>query len=130
MPVPGPLVMNDQERRVDKRLPRVDSVAVTVVSASGSPSIERRTFFCRTRDLSASGMKMILDERLPGSALVELHVALSEPLGAFKLRGRVAWLSEMDGGFYAVGVEFLERGTPQMIQWGAAIRKVLADGDS
>jgi c-di-GMP-binding flagellar brake protein YcgR len=110
------------ERRGEIRLGREDSVAVTVLSAPGVPDVEGRTFFCTTADVSVGGIKIVTDTRIPGSSVLEMRVAFSDPLQSFKHRGRVVWVSEMeDAKQYAIGIELLDRSSNAMIQWSRLI---------
>jgi len=111
------------ERRVDVRVDRTDSVAVTVVSAPGAEQLNGRTFFCLTADVSEGGIRLNMDTRVPGSTLMDIRVAFSDPLQSFKHRGRVVWVSEMaEVVRYAVGIELLDRNSPEMQHWVRVIR--------
>lgn len=105
-----------------------ESVAVTIVSVPGSPDMENNTFFCTTEDLSAGGVKMYADRHVPRGSVVELRVAFSQPLRAFKHRGRVAWVKEVEGeGRYTMGVEFVDSDAGPMTQWRDVMRQRLGE---
>lgn len=118
--------MGDDEKRVHARLVEEDSVVVTIISIPGAPTLQNRTIFCTTADVSAGGVRLHTDTGVPGGAVVELRVAISNPLRAFKQRGRVAWVTQLEGeDRYALGIEFLDRASSGMIQWKDMVRRRL-----
>jgi hypothetical protein len=119
------------ERRGEVRLGSADSVAVTVISAPGAERLNGRTFFCVASDVSEGGIRLKMDTRVPGSTLMDIRVAFSDPLQSFKHRGRVAWISEMaETAQFAVGIELLDRNSPAMRHWASVIKSKRASGST
>jgi len=115
------------ERRGETRLDSTDSVAVTVISAPGAEHLDGRTFFCVAADVSEGGIRLKMDTRVPGSTLMDIRVAFSDPLQSFKHRGRVVWVSEIaEGTRYAVGIELMDRSSPAMNHWVRVIKSKIA----
>lgn len=116
------------ERRRHKRIREKDRVTVKVLSSPSTPSLENRTFFCDTQDISAMGLRFLVDTPFPVGATVELRVALHRPLRAFKHIGRVTWREkiEEDAG-YATGVEFDDPQCAKVVAWKDLVSRKAAD---
>ena len=125
-----PVRTDMEERRRDERIGERKQVVVTVLAAPAAREIEGRTFFCRTEDLSASGLRLRLHCAMPDGSALALRVAFSVPLKAFRLIGRSAWTREVDAASeYEVGVEFRDCPARTMSEWRDAV-KVLLKGSA
>jgi hypothetical protein len=100
-------------------------VAVTILSSPGVNEMAQRTFFCMIENLSVCGLKLKTDVRLERNARLELRVAFSQPLKAFKRRGRVAWVKVPgdQGKGCEIGIEFDPMDPADFVQWKNLIRE-------
>lgn len=98
--------MGQDERRKNPRLPADRKLMVSVVTAPGEDALEGASMHCPAVDISADGVRLLLDTLLPAGAEVELWlkaVSRPEPL---LLNGVVRWGREApQTGHYWVGVE-------------------------
>lgn len=69
---------------------------VTVLSAPDVPHIESRSYYCWTKDLSASGMRFCVHSRVPAGAILKLEVIFDEPREMFRHIGKVMWAQEFN----------------------------------
>lgn len=106
---------NDSEKPEDRREhPRFEErnrVTVTVLSAPDVPQIERHSYFCWTRDLSAGGMRFCVHSRVPVGAILKLEVMFDTPYEIFHHIGKVMWAQEFaEGGVSSnwLGVQITE----------------------
>lgn len=121
-----------QNRRRHPRLPEEDRVAVTVLTAREAPELEKKTFFCSTRDISAGGLRLLVSVRalVPVGAVLILRVAFNSPLRAFRQIGRVVWWrrAPTGAGRMMLGVEFDESACASMAAWRGIIERKLEHG--
>ena len=82
---------------------------------------------CSTKDVSANGLRIQLDQPVPEGFLLELWIEVSNHPTKFYLAGEVKWCQELDEGKrYLVGVELKETDTEDFKQW----QEVLAENSS
>ena len=73
---------------------------------------------CSTKDVSANGIRIQVDQRVPEGFLLELWVEVSSHPTKFYLAGEVKWCQELDDAKrYLVGVELKEGETEDFKQW-------------
>jgi len=117
-----------EERRRDERIGERKQVVVTVLAAPAAREIEGRTFFCRTEDLSASGLRLRLHCAMPDGSALALRVAFAAPLRAFRLVGRSVWSRKSDAeSVFEVGVEFRDCPRDTLSEWQLAVNSLLQD---
>ena len=105
------------ERRQHNRVEEQNQVSVTILAAPAAREIENSTFFCCTADLSISGLRLQVKVPLPEGSVLALRVAFLNPLVAFKLIGRAAWVKPSGTSLYAVGVEFRDCPPRLLARW-------------
>jgi len=119
-----------EERRREERLEDQKQVAVTVLAAPAARELEGRTFFCRTADLSARGLRLKLHSAIPDGSALALRVAFSLPLKAFRLIGRSTWTREVDSSrVFEVGVEFRDCPSKTLSEWRDAVQLLLRSSE-
>ncbi len=117
----------NQDRRQHSRQSRDERVVVQIVSSTRDTLPPGTVVRCSTKDVSANGLRIQLDQPVPEGFLLELWVEVSSHPTKFYLAGEVKWCQELDEGKrYLVGVELKETDTEDFKQW----QKVLAENSS
>jgi len=80
-----------KERRQHVRFEKNLDVNYTVVKKSHLKNNGR------TVNISEGGMKLILDEKLPKGAILDLKISLPNPGKAIEIEGEVVWSEEAEG---------------------------------
>lgn len=96
-------------RREHERTPQKGYISVIVIEAPEAPLLEGVTFRCTTRDLSSSGLKMVVHSEVPPDSRLRLRVEFVDPVAVFEHDARVAWCRVQDHDVvqsYAVGMRF------------------------
>jgi len=111
--------MNMENRRIYQRLNEQNSVAVRVLTAPEAATLEGKTYFCTTEDLSAGGLRFNVSAPVPVGTVLELRVAFSQPISAYRHIGKVVWLKETpdQSSPYSVGVEFTDTAPNDVAAW-------------
>jgi Tfp pilus assembly protein PilZ len=113
---------NTKERRQHNRQPRDERVVVQIVSSTRDTLPPGTVVRCSTKDVSAQGLRIQLDQRVPEGFQVELWIEISKHPTKFYLAGEVKWCREVEEGKrYLVGVKLSEGKTEDLELW----RKVL-----
>ena len=117
----------NQDRRQHSRQSRDERVVVQIVSSTRDTLPPGTVVRCSTKDVSANGLRIQLDQSVPEGFLLELWVEVSNHPTKFYLAGEVKWCQELDEGKrYLVGVELKETDTEDFKQW----QEVLAENSS
>jgi len=122
---------SNEDKRETPRLEERNKVTVTVLSSPEAPEIERKNFYCWTRDLSVGGLKFTVHTHVPIGAVLKLEVSfISEAGEVFRHIGRVMWEQEFeeDGIISSwLGVKFTETlgGDARLRDWENIIREKL-----
>lgn len=117
----------NQDRRQHSRQPRDERVVVQIVSSTRDTLPPGTVVRCSTKDVSATGLRIQLDQPVPEGFLLELWVEVSNHPTKFYLAGEVKWCQELDEGKrYLVGVHLNEADTDDFKQW----QEVLAENSS
>ena len=117
----------NQDRRQHSRQPRDERVVVQIVSSTRDTLPPGTVVRCSTKDVSANGLRIQLDQSVPEGFLLELWVEVSNHPTKFYLAGEVKWCQELDDGKrYLVGVELKEADTEDFKQW----QEVLAENST
>ena len=111
--------MNMENRRIHERLHEQNSVAVRVLTAPDETSLEGKTYFCTTEDLSTGGVRFNVSVPVPVGTVLELRVAFSQPISAYRHIGKVVWVKEAPNQVppYSVGVEFTDTAPNDVAVW-------------
>ena len=117
----------NQDRRQHSRQPRDERVVVQIVSSTRDTLPPGTVVRCSTKDVSATGLRIQLDQQVPEGFLLELWIEVSNHPTKFYLAGEVKWCQELDEGKrYLVGVHLKEADTDDFKQW----QEVLAENSS
>lgn len=117
----------NQDRRQHSRQTRDERVVVQIVSSTRDTLPPGTVVRCSTKDVSANGLRIQLDQSVQEGFLLELWVEVSNHPTKFYLAGEVKWCQELDEGKrYLVGVELKETDTEDFKQW----QEVLAENSS
>lgn len=114
----------NQDRRQHSRQSRDERVVVQIVSSTRDTLPPGTVVRCSTKDVSANGLRIQLDQSVPEGFLLELWVEVSNHPTKFYLAGEVKWCQELDDGKrYLVGVELKEADTEDFKQWQEVLRE-------
>ena len=117
----------NQDRRQHSRQSRDERVVVQIVSSTRDTLPPGTVVRCSTKDVSANGLRIQLDQSVQEGFLLELWIEVSNHPTKFYLAGEVKWCQELDEGKrYLVGVELKEADTDDFKQW----QEVLAENSS
>lgn len=95
------------ERRRQTRRPFDQIIEVTFVSVPGGDPMQGRTVLCKAADLSADGIRLVVDRPLPADAVVTLSIRVQGSPETHVLRGVVRWSGEpARGKIHDVGIAF------------------------
>jgi len=109
---------NNQDRRQHARQPRDERVVVQVSSSTVETLPAGSIVRCSTKDVSATGMRLQLNQSVPDGCLLELWVEISNHPTKFYLAGEVKWCQELDEDKrYLVGIELKDADTEDFKQW-------------
>ena len=121
-----------KDRRQHTRQPRDERVVVQIVSSTRDTLPPGTVVRCSTKDVSAQGLRIQLDQHLPEGFELELWVEVSNHPTKFYLAGEVKWCEVLDEAKrYLVGVELKEGETEDFKLWqevlGASDGRALED---
>lgn len=115
-----------KDRRQHTRQPRDERVVVQIVSSTRDTLPPGTVVRCSTKDVSAQGLRIQLDQPVPEGFRVELWIEVSNHPTKFFLSGEVKWCQALeDSKRYLVGVELNEGETEDFKLW----QEVLERGD-
>ena len=112
-------------RRQHERVDQKGYVKVIVEDCPNAPSLEGAIFRCTTRDLSLSGLKLVVHTSVPVDSMVRVLVVFTKPAAEFEHSARVAWVKDVDGGMvqqHELGLKFTETHSPAGHEWSEFIR--------
>ena len=113
----------NQDRRQHTRQPRDERVVVQIVSSTRDTLPPGTVVRCSTKDVSANGIRIQVDQRVPEGFLLELWVEVSNHPTKFYLAGEVKWCQELDEAKrYLVGIELKDSDTEDFKQWQEVLR--------
>jgi Tfp pilus assembly protein PilZ len=96
----------NQERRVDKRLTQTEAFSLKIIFTSENPNLLGKSLYGSTIDISASGLKLALENQLPIDSTIDVVITLKGNPKQYFLSGKVRWCKEIDGqNNYHVGID-------------------------
>ena len=117
-----------KERRQHTRQLRDERVVVQIVSSTRDTLAPGTVVRCSTKDVSAQGLRILLDQPVPEGYNLELWVEISSHPSKFYLAGAVKWCKEVDEGKrYLVGIELAEGRTEDLDTWQKVLDGCIAD---
>ncbi len=114
------MTYDSSNRRRHDRVSQKGYIKVVVEAAPDAPSLEGRVFRCTTRDLSSSGLQMVVHSNVPVGTMVRVHVVFTDPPAEFEHLARVAWARlELDDLVqdYAIGMELVSTDGQDDHEW-------------
>lgn len=107
-----------EERRHRTRLLRDEHVVVKITASPESPALVGISVQCSTVDISAEGLRLLLECPLVAGSHLALEVDMSDSGEKYFLGGKVAWSRETEAaGIYLVGVQLLDDAVFQLERW-------------
>ena len=104
--------------RQELRLNKDETVFIETYTAHPNDKENSKMLICHSVDVSANGLKAIVDEQLPIDAIYQICVELNETGERIFLVGQIKWQTEIqeDGG-YAIGILIFESDDTDIEQW-------------
>lgn len=94
---------NNHERRSERRYNLHQAIVVKIMFASESPHLLGKRLQGSTADVSASGVKVLLNTDLPVDSTIDISVTLNN--NDYFLSGKVRWTEEASiPGMYHIGI--------------------------
>jgi hypothetical protein len=116
-----------RDNRKHTRYPTELNVNVQVLSAPGQSGLHDREMTCRTRDVSAMGMRLTFPFMVPIGTVLELSLDFEDLPQPFLHRGHVCWvLADEEGDGFQLGIEFSLTSEHTRQAWRVYLEKVLA----
>jgi len=99
-----------EERRGAKRRQLKEALDLKIVFSSENPGLLGRTLNGSTVDISASGLRIEMKQKIKIDSVLDVWVTLKDNHKKYFLTGNVRWCSEVSaGGIYQIGVVLRER---------------------
>jgi hypothetical protein len=111
------MTQSEQERRRFRRSLREERLFVQITKGADE-QLKDRTFPCSTLDVSAEGLRLLVDRPLQAGAPIELWVEVTGREGKYFLSGEVRWVRETDAGHLA-GIALSPRNGDDLMAWRA-----------
>lgn len=98
--------LTSEDRRCATRLLREAEVRIKIISAPAQPDLVGQEYGCSSIDISATGLRLLLEAAVVAGSRLTLVVSLPEQESA--LEGEVIWQRETEAdGVYLVGIHFI-----------------------
>ncbi len=107
--------MQSWDSRERRKIPRYEMV----LFASETELVSRKEIKLVTRDICENGVGVLLNERLPVSALVEVFWEMPDNLEKFCVRGKIIWVSGIALNQFRAGIcldEFCLKPIPMVLR--------------
>ena len=107
-----------EERRNASRLLRDEKVIVKILDAPARPELIGKVVECSTVDVSATGLRILLETSVATGSRLGLEVTVLESDERYILGGEVMWSRETEAaGIYLIGVHLAGEEPRQLEQW-------------
>ncbi|VAW58626.1 hypothetical protein MNBD_GAMMA11-895 [hydrothermal vent metagenome] len=101
---------NFEERRGAKRQLTKEALNLKIVFSSENPGLLGRTINGSTVDISATGLRIEMKQKIKMDSVLDVWVTLKDNHKKYFLTGNVRWCSEEnEDGLYQIGVVLRER---------------------
>ena len=113
------------ERRVAERFEQKQALDLKIVFSSENPNLLGKTLCGSTLDVSASGLRIELNQPIKVDSVLDVWVTLKDSTKKYFLTGNVRWIQEMEvGGYFQIGVVLRERSdtVTDFNSWKAAFK--------
>lgn len=112
----------NSNRRRHARQPRDERVVVQVASSTRDTLPPGSIVRCSAKDVSATGMRLQVNQQVPEGCSLELWVEVSNHPTKFYLCGEVKWCRELDEtDRYLIGIELNDGESEDFKQWQDAL---------
>ena len=99
-----------QERRDSLRFELKEALDMKIVFSSENPGLLGKTLCGSTIDVSATGLRIELNQQIKIDSVLDVWVTLKESKNKYFLTGNVRWCEESDvEGYFQIGVVLRER---------------------
>jgi len=99
-----------QDRRDAVRFESKEALEMKIVFSSENPGLLGKTLCGSTIDVSATGLRIELNQKIKMDSVLDVWVTLKENKKKYFLTGNVRWCQETDvSEYYQVGVVLRER---------------------
>ena len=115
----------DRDDRGEYRLAGRVTVQLELEASDPGYSDEAQWVTCPTRDVSASGFKVISPRSLTKGALLTTRILLEDHSEEFQLVTEVMWTEGDSQGPWRAGLRILESDDPEVEAWIRAVARVL-----
>ncbi len=106
------------ERRHGTRLLRDEQAVVKIIASPETPALVGVSVDCSTVDISADGLRLLLECPVVRGSHLALEVEMSDNRERYFLRGEVAWSRETEAtGVFLIGVHLLDDTACQLDRW-------------
>jgi len=103
-------VSNPDNRRTSKREPHQSALSLKIVFASEAPGILGRKLAGETIDISATGLGIVINYKIPIDCTLDVWVTLKESSDKYFLSGKVRWVKPAHEKWkYSTGILLHER---------------------
>lgn len=104
------MAVNYEDRRAHQRIEVSEDVSLKIVFSSENPGLLGWTLDGSTLDLSAGGLRILLNHPIKIDSVLDVWVTMKEQKRKFFLTGNVRWCNETDKpGVYQIGLVLRER---------------------
>lgn len=117
---------NVEERRSETRYERKEELNMKIVFSSDNPGLLGKTIDGSTIDVSASGLRIMLNQPIKVDSVLDVWVNRKQQNKRYFLTGNVRWCKETEmGGTYQVGLVLRERTdtVTDLASWQALFKK-------
>jgi len=113
------------ERRDAERYELKQALDLKIAFSSENPNLLGKTLCGSTLDVSASGLRIELNQPIKVDSVLDVWVTLKGNTKKYFLTGNVRWIQEMEvGGYFQIGVVLRERSdtVTDFDNWKAAFK--------
>jgi len=111
--------MDNAERRRHIRLDIGEKLFVQIVSAEDAQELVGKTYFCKTVDVSETGLKITVQQEVPKNCEVELWVQMQSTAKKYFLFGHTQWCigKPQDNGNFEMGIKLKQGDKSDFQSW-------------
>ena len=116
--------MSENKKRSETRLDEKVTIFVEVCSDSTNKSSPENIIICSSMDISANGIQVKMDEKVPIGSVLRLLAEVPYKDQALHLIGEVKWIVEENHQFN-IGFELYDAENTDIIGWKSLIANML-----
>lgn len=114
------VIVAGQRERAQYRFKQVEDISVKIVFSSENPGLLGRKIQGSTLDVSAGGMKLMLNNPIRVDSVLDVWVTTKDQSRKYFLTGNVRWCNESEkSGIYQIGLILRERSdaVTDLVSW-------------